>query len=135
MPYYKIFDMEKVREDASPEAEIQRVKGELMKAGLVTYNKGEFARPHAHPNEEQFVLIMEGKRYSILGDEERVVGLGDLLHIPRNTRHGAITLTDKVVSFVVKSPAGTGVLGQDYHEAEDVEEVIKRLKSKLEELG
>ena len=126
MPYYKIFDMEKVREDASPEAEIQRVKGD---------NKGEFARPHAHPNEEQFVLIMEGKRYSILGDEERVVGPGDLLHIPRNTRHGAITLTDKVVSFVVKSPAGTGVLGQDYHEAEDVEEVIKRLKSKLEELG
>jgi hypothetical protein len=40
-----------------------------------------------------------------------------------------------VVSFVVKSPAGTGVLGQDYHEAEDVEEVIKRLKSKLEKLG
>ncbi|MFC1492252.1 cupin domain-containing protein [Nitrospinota bacterium] len=135
MPYYQLFELEKVREEASPLAEIQRVKGELMKAGLVTYLKGEYPRPHSHPNEEQFVLVLEGRRYSIIGDEERVVGPGDLMHIPRNTRHGAITLDEKVVSFVVKSPAGTGVMGQDYHEAEDAEEVIKRLEEKLEELG
>ena len=133
MPYYRLYDLAKVREEASPLAEIQRVKGELMKAGLVTYLRGEFARPHYHPNDEQFVFILEGKRYSILGDEERVVGPGDLLHIPRNTRHAAITLTEKVVSFAVKSPAGSGVMGEDYHEAADADEVVRRLRQKLKE--
>ena len=71
MPYYRLVDMEKICESMSPLAEIQRVKGELMKAGLVAYRKGEFSRPHYHPNDEQFVFVLEGKRYSILGDEER----------------------------------------------------------------
>ena len=135
MPYYRLVDLEKIREEASPLAEIQRVKGELMKAGLVTFRRGEFARPHYHPNEEQFVFILEGKRYSILGDEERIVGPGDLLHIPRNTRHSAISLTERVVSFAVKSPAGSGIMGEDYHEAVDADEIERRLLQKLKEYG
>ncbi len=133
MPYYRLGDMEKIREDVSPLAEIQKVAGELMKAGLVRYRKGEFSRPHFHPNEEQFVYILEGKRYSILGDEERVVGPGDLLHIPRNTRHAAISLTDYALSFAIKSPAGSGVLGEDYNEAKDADEVEKRLLQKVKD--
>ena len=135
MTYYRLGGLEKVREEASPMAEIQRVKGDLMKAGLVAYRKGEFARPHYHPHEEQFVYVLEGKRYSILGDEERIVGPGDLIHIPRNTRHAAISLTEKVVSFAVKSPAGSGVMGEDYHEAKDADEVEKRLLQKVKEYG
>ena len=97
MPYYNLYGMEKLRENETPLAEIQKVKGELMKTGLVSYNQGGHPRPHFHPNEEQFVFILEGKRYSILGDEEKVVGPGDLLHIPRNTRHCAITLDENVL--------------------------------------
>lgn len=133
MPYYRLTDLEKIREEVSPLAEIQRVKGELMKAGLVAYSKGDYARPHYHPNEEQFVFILEGKRFSILGDEERIVGPGDLIHIPRNTRHAAISLSDRAVSFAVKSPAGSGVMGEDYHEAKDADEVERYLLQKLQE--
>jgi quercetin dioxygenase-like cupin family protein len=133
MPFYNLVNLQKVREEMSPLAEIQRVKGELMKAGLVTYRKGEFARPHYHPNDEQFVFVLEGTRYSILGDEERLVGPGYLLHIPRNTRHGGISLSDKAVLFAVKSPAGSGVMGEDYHEAKDADDVEKRLLQKLKE--
>lgn len=55
---------------------------------------------------------MAGERYSALGEEERVVGPGDLLHIPRNTHHGAITLGEKVIMFFVKNPAETGVIAR-----------------------
>lgn len=135
MPYYRIVEMEKLTEEASPIAQIQRVAGDLMKAGIVTYPKGLGATPHYHPNEEQFVLILKGRRYSVLGDEERIVGPGDLIHIPRNTRHGACTLDEECVMFTVKSPAGDGVLGQDYHEAHDAAEVIERLEAKLREFS
>ncbi len=131
MPYYNIHDLEKKREDVSPLAEIKSIVGELMKFGIVTYYKGEGSKPHYHPNDEQFVFILEGRRHSILGDEERIVGPGDILHIPPNTRHGATTIDEKCVSLVVKSPAGSGVLGEDYNEAKDADDVLNRLSKKL----
>ena len=133
MPFYRLAGQEKVRKEASPPAEIQQAKGELMKIGLFTYPRGEIPRPHYHPNEEQFVYILEGERYFIVGDEERIVGPGDLVHIPRNTRHAAITLNDNSVMLYVKSPAGSGVKGEDTHEAKDADEVEKRLLQKLKE--
>lgn len=135
MPVYKIFEMDKLREEMSPAAEIQRVKGELMKAGLVTYMKREGSIPHYHPNDEQFVLILEGHRVSILDGEVIVSGPGDLIHIPRNTVHGGgRTLTKKSTAFAVKSPAGSGVMGEDYHEAENAKELLEKIEGKMEEL-
>ena len=133
MPYYNMNDMGVMSEAVSPLAEIQSIVGELMKFGLVTYYKGEGSKPHFHPNDEQFVFILEGQRMSILGDEERVVGPGDILHIPRDTRHGATTLSEKCVSIIIKSPAGSGVLGEDYNEAKDTDDVIRRLSENLGE--
>ena len=135
MPFYKISEMETLREGESPLAEIKRVAGELMKAGLVTYHKGHGAPPHYHPRDEQFILVLEGRRYFILGEEERVVGPGDLVHIPRNTRHGGRSLDERCVMFVVKSPAGDGRLSQDYHAAADQEAVAARLDRKAKELA
>ncbi len=134
MPFYRISELEKLREKESPLAEIQKVVGELMKVGIVTYHKGHGPPPHFHPNEEQFILVLEGRRYLICGDEERIIGPGDLVHIPRNTRHGGRSLDEKCVIFAVKSPAGDGRLGQDYNKASDAEEVVQRLNEKMEEL-
>ena len=75
--------------------------------------------------------MLEGRRYVILGDEERIVGPGDLIHIPRNTRHGGRTIGDKAVFFAAKSPCGDGDLSQDYNKANDAEEVIQYLEQKL----
>lgn len=135
MPFYKISELETLREAESPLAEIKKVAGELMKIGVVTYHKGHGAPPHYHPNDEQFILVLEGRRYFILGDEERIVGPGDLVHIPRNTRHGGRSLDGKCVMFVAKSPAGDGRLSQDYHAAADQEAVTARLNQKVKELA
>lgn len=137
MPFYRISDMEakRVSESSVSPATAKTVPGELMKVGVVTYLKGEGATPHYHPNEEQFVLVLEGRRYVIVGDEERIVEPGDLIHIPRNTRHGGRTLTDKAVFFAAKSPCGDGDLAQDYNEAPDAAEVTERLTQKADEMS
>ena len=135
MPFYKVSEMAESRVAAQPMGRFKGLAGELMKVGFVTYPKGKMSRPHNHPNEEQFLLILEGRQWMIVGDEERVVEPGDLVHIPRNTRHVGRTLTDKAVVFAAKSPCGDGDLAQDYNKAPDAEEVIERLESKLDELN
>ena len=130
MPFYRISEMTEKPLGTGPSL-AKSVVGEFIKAGIVTIPQGEGSAPHVHPNEEQFILILEGKRYMILGDEEREIGPGDLIHIPRNTRHGARTIDEKSVFFTVKSPSGDGDLNQDYNKASDAEEIIERLTEKL----
>ena len=36
---------------------------------------------HEHPNEEQFSLVLSGQLHFVLGDEDRVVGPGTLVHV------------------------------------------------------
>ena len=113
--------MEKVAVDMG-QAVMQTVAGELMKAGMVTYQVGGGPPPHFHPNEEQFVLVLEGKMNMILGDETRIVEKGDLIHISRNERHGVVIVEGPAVFFTAKSPAGDGNLNQDYNMAADADE-------------
>ena len=104
MPFYRISDMEAVRASVGP-ATAKTAPGELMKVGVVTYLKGEGATPHYHPNEEQFILILEGRQWMIVGDEERVVEPGDLVHIPRGAKHGGVII-DECACSPPRVPAG-----------------------------
>lgn len=129
MPFYKISEMEEKRSNVGPGTG-KSVAGELMKAGFTTYQVGEGPPPHFHPNEEQFMLVLEGKLKMALGDEERIVEPGYLVHIPRNVRHGVCAVQGPARFFAVKSPVGTGDMSQDYNKAKDAEAVWKRLSSK-----
>ncbi len=135
MPFYKISEMDKIGLAVNPGGEYQPVVGELMKASLVTFHKGVGSTPHSHPNEEQFILVLEGRRYFIVGDEERVIEPGDLVHVPRGTVHGGRTLDEKAIMFVVKSPAGEGRLDEDHRDAENVEALKRHLDEKVRELA
>ncbi len=128
MPFYKISDMAAKRARVGSAME-KAVAGELIKVGVVTYQEGEGPPPHFHPNEEQFILVLEGKMKMVLGDEERVIEPGVLVHIPRNARHGVCAVGGPAVFFAAKSPVGNGELAQDYNKAKDAEEVWKRLSS------
>lgn len=99
------------------------VPGELIKAGIVSLNAGEEPEPHFHPNEEQFVLILEGRLEMMLGEETAEVGPGDMVHIPRNTMHGIKVVESPMVWFNCKSPVGNGDLKQDYTEAPNSAEI------------
>lgn len=128
MPFYDVSEMQAKRSSVSP-SESKSVAGELMKVGVVTYKEGEGPPPHYHPNEEQFMFVLEGRMRMVLGDEERIIGPGTLVHIPRNVRHGVRALGGPAVFFATKSPAGTGDMSEDYNKASDADEVWRRLSS------
>ena len=135
MPFYKQSEMEETTVPEQPMGIFKGLAGELMKVGFVTYPQGKLSRPHFHPNEEQFIYIIEGRQYMILGQDERIIGPGDLVHIPRNTVHGGIIIDEKTVMFAVKSPAGDGNLAQDHNDAENADEITEKLKSKFKEFS
>lgn len=58
---------------------------------------------HSHVH-EQMTLVMQGKAKFILGNEERIVSAGDVLHFPPNHWHGATMLDEEVVLIDIFSP-------------------------------
>jgi quercetin dioxygenase-like cupin family protein len=63
------------------------------------------------------------------------VGPGDLIHIQRNSVHGAgRSLEEKCVFFAVKSPAGSGVMGEDYQAVDNADELIRMVDERETEI-
>ena len=75
------------------------------------------------------MLVLAGKFKMIVGEEERIIEPGVLVHIPRNTRHGVCAMGGPAAFFAAKSPVGTGDMRQDYNKSKDAEEVWKRLSN------
>jgi quercetin dioxygenase-like cupin family protein len=135
MPFFNAAEMDKSSAKSHPLREFQTLLGELMKGGIVTYQKGhDGSTPHIHPNEEEIAIILEGRLYFLLGDEERIIGPGDITLIPRHTRHGSISLDDKVVKFVVKSPIGDGNVSQDVQVLADAGEILQGMQERLSQI-
>jgi len=109
MPIYHIAEMKQERPNVNPAMIIQSVAGEFMKAGIVTKPEGEGPPLHMHPNEEQFTLVLEGKLHMILGDEDRIVERGDLIHIPRFTPHRSRAVGGRLCSSQSSIPRGAEI--------------------------
>jgi len=135
MPFYKSADLKKITLSHHSPGEYQPIAGELMKAGVVTFRRGTGSRPHWHEKEEQLVYVLEGRRYLRVGDEERVIEPGDIVHIPRGALHAGRTLGEKAVMYVVKSPAGEGGLGEDIHYPPDAAEIAAHLDEMARKLS
>tara|TARA_B100001123_G_C14319158_1_gene634483 strand:- start:115 stop:501 length:387 start_codon:yes stop_codon:yes gene_type:complete len=125
MPFYNIENVTQRKGQGSNVNHV--VNGELMKGGWVITQEKKDPSPHFHPNEEQYMLILEGRIKMVLGDEMKILKSGDLVHIPRNTPHCAMTLSDSAKFFAVKSPSGNGRLDQDFVLAENHEEMLSRI--------
>ena len=125
MPFYAVSDMEVKPGGVNPLVRVRKAVGEFMKVGIVTKPEGEGSPLHEHPNEEQWTYILEGQMHYILGGEERIVEAGDLVHIPRFTKHRSRPVNGPATFFTVKSPAGNGELAEDYNKADNAEEAEK----------
>jgi mannose-6-phosphate isomerase-like protein (cupin superfamily) len=119
---------------ANPKQFAKQASGEFMKAAVVTKPEGEGPPLHMHPNEEQWTLILEGELHYVLGDEEKIVGPGDLIHIPRFTNHRSRSIGGPATFFTVKSPTGDGDIDQDYNLSKDasIDERLYALAEKKE---
>ena len=134
MPFYALDKMKVEDGGVNPLHKVKSVAGEMMKVGIVMKPEGEGPPLHEHPNEEQFTLILEGQMHFVVGDEDRIVGPGTLVHIPRNTRHRSRAVGGPCTFFAVKSPSGDGTLHQDYkmrpaEEAKEAEKLYPGKKS------
>ena len=125
MPFYKFAAMGQNAATLNPKLLARSVAGEFMKAALVTRPEGEGNPLHMHPNEEQFLFVLEGKVHFILGDEDRIVGPGELIHVPRNVYHRSRSVDGPAVTLSVKSPAGSGDMNEDYNKSEKSDDAEK----------
>ncbi len=127
MPIYKAQDMQATPDVINPNVTMLQFGGELIKVGIVTYRAGEGPPPHYHPNDEQWIYVLEGRAAHLLDDDVITIGPGDLVHIPRNAVHGLRVLEGPLRFFSCKSPAGSGKLSEDYTDVPNVAELQRRL--------
>ena len=77
--------------------ERQMIVGEKIMICRLKFPPLTVTTPHDHPH-EQMTFVEKGRARFIMGDEEKVVGTGDILHFPPNTWHGATMLDEEVDS-------------------------------------
>jgi quercetin dioxygenase-like cupin family protein len=69
------------------------VTGSIIEVGRYRMAGGTGAEPHKHPN-EQIIYVLKGRLHARVGDEERVVEIGEVVHVPPNVVHEIRALED-----------------------------------------
>jgi len=69
------------------------VTGEAIEVGRYRMAKGTGADLHRHPN-EQIIYVLRGRLRARVGEEERVVEPGDVVHVPPHVPHEIRALED-----------------------------------------
>ena len=83
--------------------ERQMIVGENLMICRIKFPPFAVATQHEHPH-EQMTIVEKGHTRFIVGDEEKIVEAGDVIHIPPNSRHGARMLDEEVVLIDIFSP-------------------------------
>jgi quercetin dioxygenase-like cupin family protein len=83
--------------------ERQMIVGEKIMICRLKFPPLTVTTPHDHPH-EQITLVEKGRARFIIGNEEKVVGAGDVLHFPPNVWHGATMLDEEVILIDIFSP-------------------------------
>lgn len=103
MPFFNWDQME--REFVTPKYSTAfgpTVYGEQVEVCRLSYKAGTGAVPHQHP-QEQIMCILEGKlRVWIDGEGEKVLGPGEVSHMPSNVLHSVTALDQDVLVLSCK---------------------------------
>jgi quercetin dioxygenase-like cupin family protein len=62
-----------------------------------TLPPGTFVPPHIHPNQDEFVYMLEGRMDVVLDKQELFANAGDLIRLPMGSPHGLFNKSDRVV--------------------------------------
>ena len=83
--------------------ERQMVWGERLMVCRLRFAPRVVTAVHAHPH-EQITIVERGRVLFTIGEHERVVSAGEVLHFPSGVRHGATMLDEEVVLIDIFSP-------------------------------
>ena len=98
--YYKWYDLPQT--DMTPQIKRRLVSGEKIMIVELSLDKGGIVGEHSHPH-EQMTHILSGRLEFEVQGEKRVMGRGEVVHVPPNVPHGAVAL-EETVTFEVFSP-------------------------------
>lgn len=91
MPKYFLTKADCSRHTIFPGVEIFTMAGARMMASLVEFQPGAVVEQHSHPH-EQMGMVLEGRAHFFVGDEDRVLGPGDLYRIPGGIPHRVVAV-------------------------------------------
>ncbi len=83
--------------------ERQMVWGDRLMVCRLRFRPHVVTSVHSHPH-EQITLVERGRVRFSVGDSERVVQAGDILHFPSELAHGATMLHEEVVLIDIFTP-------------------------------
>ena len=105
MPFHRWADMTRRQLAAPSQSTGSMIIGEHVTINRSVNEPGKFVRPHAHGC-EQMLHVEQGTAWFRVGDEERTVTVGDVVHIPVGTEHEMRNVGDEdfiYLSFKNKS--------------------------------
>lgn len=86
-----------------PGVEILTSACDRMMLSLVEFQPGAVVEAHSHPH-EQVGMVLAGRARFIVGDEERVLGPGDMYRIPGHVEHRVVALDEGLQALDIFHP-------------------------------
>jgi quercetin dioxygenase-like cupin family protein len=93
MPFYRWEDIKS--EQLNPLNSRRVISGQKLMLAEFTTKKGSVVPTHKHVH-EQVSFVLKGRVRFMVGGEELVAKKGDIIMIPPNVEHSAVTLEDSV---------------------------------------
>ena len=91
------------RKQIFPGVQIQTSACLEMMLSLVTFEPNSVVQPHSHPH-EQVGMVLEGRAHFFVGEEDRVLGPGDMYRIPGGVKHHVVALDNTVRALDIFHP-------------------------------
>ena len=95
----------------TPQIRRRLVTGKTVMSVYLNLDKGAIVGEHHHPH-EQITHIIAGKIEFVVGGEKKVMNPGDVLVIPSDVPHSAVTLED-TINIEIFSPPREEFLSDD----------------------
>lgn len=86
MPFFRWDDMTRRNLGKPSDSEGSIVIGDYVTLNRSVAAPGKLARPHSHGC-EQMINVVQGTAWFRVGDEEKEVAAGDVIHIPKGAVH------------------------------------------------
>ncbi len=86
-----------------PGVDITVAAGQQMMLSLVEFKPGGVVEAHSHPH-EQVGMVLEGRAHFFVGEEDRVLGPGDMYTVPGGVTHRVVALGDGAKALDIFHP-------------------------------
>ena len=104
MSHHFFGESDGARHQLFPGVEIRAVWGTGLMLSVVRMEPRAIVEEHEHPH-EQMGMVLEGQAEFVVGGERRVLGPGDMYHIPGGVRHKVVALDAPVRALDVFHPS------------------------------